>query len=163
MTSTYLVMLDEARQNFLQLENLFSALDTKASILIAIDAIILTSLTIIPEFNKQSHFIQLFVISLPVLSIAYAILCLYPRTWDRPCSEKIVSKYIDLELDPTVVQLAKTYAKWESELLSIYIEKLFCFKNSLKLVILSIALWVGLLLIFLFPLGFLGQHVRFCN
>ncbi len=150
MTSTYLVMPDEARQNFLQLENLFSALDTKASILIAINAIILTSLTIIPEFNKQSHYIQFFLVSLPVISIAYAILCLRPRTWDRPCSEKIVSKYIDLELDPTVVELAKTYAKWESDLLIIYIEKLFCFKNSFKLVILSTVLWVVLLFIFLF-------------
>ena len=149
MSNTYSLMLDETRQNFLQLENLFSALDTKASILIAIDAIILTSIALIPKFNEQNNFIQFFVVSLPALSIAFAILCLYPRTWDRPCSEKIVSKYMDLDLDPTVVELAKTYAKWEADLRSLYKEKLFCFKNGLKLTILSSALWIVLLIIFL--------------
>lgn len=151
MGNTYLLVLEEARQNFFQLENWLPSLDTKASIMIAIDAIILTSLSLIPTFNKQNQFIQFFLISLPVLSIAFSVLCLYPRKWDRPSGEKIVSKYLDLELDPVVVELAKTYAKWEAGLWNIYNEKLFCFKIGLRLVVVSTALWVTLLIILLFP------------
>lgn len=116
MSNAYLLMLEEARQNFFQFENWLPTLDTKSSILIAIDAIILSSLTLIPRFNEQNLFVRIFIISLPVLSIAFSVACLYPRKWDRPDCEKIVSKYMERELDLTIVELAKTYARWETDL-----------------------------------------------
>jgi hypothetical protein len=63
------LLVEDARSNFFQLEDWMSALDLKASIIIAIDAIILSSLEQTTNFSHQVSPLRFEIVLAPFLSI----------------------------------------------------------------------------------------------
>lgn len=148
MDETYSLMEEEARQSFYQLEVLMTSLDIKASVMIAIDAILVASLEPIVDFSHQLPIFRFLIILPLIISVVFAMGCLWPRSFMHSHSMKLIDKYGDSDFRTAVTTLAKTYAKWEEDLFAIYTSKFGFFENSV--IFTSVSLIV--LLMFFIPL-----------
>jgi len=77
--STHSLMVDDTRLNFFQRENWMTALDLKSSVMIAIDAILISASEPTTHFSQQIPILQLLIIVPPFLSIMLALCCLCIR------------------------------------------------------------------------------------
>lgn len=59
MDELWNLMAEETKQSFSELQNLVSALDVKSSIVVAIDAILLAALSLIPNFSSLRLIIRI--------------------------------------------------------------------------------------------------------
>jgi hypothetical protein len=125
------LIAEETRQSFTDLQNLFLSLDIKSSIVLAIDAILLAALSLIPNFANLDIIIRVLIFAPLFFSLISAICCLCPRKWDKISGENLVREYEEAE-DPNYVacEISKTRSDLEHKLQDIYIKKLSCFNVS---------------------------------
>lgn len=143
------ILLEETRGSFFRIESWVASLDLKSSIIIAIDAILLSSLELTTHFSQQNSILR-FLITLPILlSITLAFCCLWPREWDGPHGLSIINKCSSQESAYTASVLARTYADWEDKLFEVYKNKFSCFENSVVFTMISMEI------LFAFFIGFI--------
>lgn len=136
--STHSLMVDDARLNFFQLENWMTSLDLKSSIMIAVDAILVSILEPITHFSQQIPILQLLIITPLFLSVITALFCLWPRSWPRPNSMSTINNYSDKRFDYAASKLAQNYANGEGKLKVIYEDKFEYFQISIVLTMISL-------------------------
>ena len=138
MGNIYDLMLEEARSNFFQFENLISNLDVKAFGVVAIDAILLSAFVSILSSWKPTVPAYYYVPSLfLVVSLVFMTFCIWPRTWKRQNGEKIISKYGTFNPEDAAGQLAVNYAQAEMKLAKTYDIKLRFFETGLVLTVIA--------------------------
>jgi hypothetical protein len=124
MNELWGLLAEETRQSFSNLQNLVLALDSKASTILAIDAILLTAFTLIPNVTSL-NLVYRIIIFLPLLiSVVFAIACLYLRDWDIIEGEKLLETYEHVSnIDDVVKDIVETRACHETKLLEIQKKK----------------------------------------
>lgn len=144
------LIVEETRQSFLRLESLMMNLDLKSSIIIAIDAILMSSLDLTTLFKDQISILR-FLIVLPLfISIVFAFCCLWPRGWKGPTGTSTINECANIDFYRASCMLAGTYAKdWEINLAEVYRGKFECFEKSVVFTMIS------LVIIFAFFFGYI--------
>jgi hypothetical protein len=138
--STHSLIVDDIRANFFQRESWMTALDLKSSIMIAIDAILISGAESITFYSKQIPIMQFFTIIPPFLSIMMALFCLWPRTWSRPNSISTINDYADKRFDYAASKLARNYAQDDEYLKNIYNDKFEYFQLSIVFAVISLVI-----------------------
>ncbi|GEM_PF-2179933 len=144
--STHSLMVDDARSAFLQLENWMNSLDLKASIMIAINAISISSLEPTMHFSQQIPILKFLIIVFPFTSIILALCCLWPRSWTRPNGMNTIECYADKKFDYAASKLAKNYANGEKKLKEAYNDKFEYLQLSIICTVISLGLSFMLIL-----------------
>ena len=131
-------LAEETRQSFSDLQNLVLALDGKASTLLAIDAILLTAFSLIPNVT-HFNLINRVIIFIPlILSTLSAICCLYLRKWYIIDGNKLVAEYEYAgDIDYVACEIVKTRADLEAKLLGVQKDKSVCLHISMLFTILA--------------------------
>jgi hypothetical protein len=132
------LMVEDTRLNFFQLENWMTSLDLKSSIMIAVDAILVSTLEPITHFSQQIPILQLLIITPLFLSVIMALFCLWPRSWPRPVGMSTINDYSDKRFDYAASKLARNYAEGEKKLKVIYEDKFEYFQISIVLTMISL-------------------------
>jgi len=115
---------EETRQSFSDLQNLVLALDGKASTILAIDAILLTAFSLIPNII-HFNLVYRILIFIPLLfSVFSAICCLHLRGWDVMDADKLITEYncatdADVDVSCVACEIVKTRADLFAKLLKI--------------------------------------------
>lgn len=148
MSDIYSLMVEESRQNFFQVENLFSAIDTKAFGVVTIDAILFPIFAYILSL-KQHPTLLLYVPSFILLvSLIFLILCIWPYEWRRQISLATINKYGNIPYEKAASQLAINYANWEDQLTAKYWDKYWCFKRGLIITVSALISEIFIYLLF---------------
>ena len=143
-------MCEETRQSFSDLQNLVLALDNKASMILAVDAILLTAFSLIPSVIHFNLIYRIIIFAPILISVLAAICCMYLRTWHIMNGSNLVAEYEYAEdIDYTACEIAKTRACLEAKLLAVQKDKsIFLYISTLFTIL---ALIVGVIIfIFLF-------------
>ncbi|OPY52079.1 MAG: hypothetical protein A4E48_01257 [Methanosaeta sp. PtaU1.Bin060] len=150
MTDLWDLMADETRESFSELKNLMMGLDTKASIIIVINGVLLAALSLIQSEFVHLGIIYRILILLPLfLSVGSAIGCLYPRRWSWLGGQEIIDKYqCEDNADLVACQISKTRAGEEDKLRKLYDEKFDWFECSFWFMAVTL-IFVGILFIYL--------------
>lgn len=131
------LMADDARQSFFQLENLMSALDTKAFGVVAIGAVLFSIYAYV--INNIFKFYSLYLpYSILILSLVFMGGCIFPRNWKRGSSLKTIKEYGNLDFEDAANKVAMNYARWEDKLYKTYRKKFVLFKIGLSFMGLSV-------------------------
>jgi hypothetical protein len=114
------LICEETRQSFSDLQNLVLALDNKASTILAVDAILITVFSLVPNSIHVNFIYRIVIFSALLLSVISAICCLYLRKWDIMDGNKLVEEYQNAEdVDHVACEIAKTRAALEVKLLGV--------------------------------------------
>lgn len=132
MTDLWELVAEETRESFSELESLVSTLDVKSSIVVVIDGVLLTALSLIQDDFRHLNIIIRVLILLPLfLSVLFSAGCLFPRKWNRIFGPNLINEY-ECSEDPDFVacEISKTRSELEKTLQKVYDNKFMLFRIS---------------------------------
>lgn len=139
MSEKHNLLIEETRQSFFELESLTISVDNKAYGMIAFIAVLVTISVYITTLYPGWYPVYLSP-ALLVVSLLFALLCIYPREWFRPDVEESIKLFESMDSDAIAMQLSASYVSSERSLSEIYINKFGYLKCCLLITICAIVI-----------------------
>jgi len=136
-----ILLQDDARQSFFQLENLIFNIDAKAFGLVAIDTIFITISGYYLGITKWNFWYIPTVVF--CLSLIFMLLCAMPRFYDRRDPVKGINDATNKSSEYVAAQIAVDYAHlFEKMANGVYRQKIFLFVIGILLTVFGIILLI---------------------
>lgn len=145
----HILLVEETRQAFFQLENLTTSIDNKAFGMIALDTILLSMFVYMSTLYSS---ILLYVAPVLITTALIAILiCVKPRKWYSPNNEETIKLFKNKSFGEISRILAANYTSYDMVLWKIYNHKVEYLKYGVWITIISVVVEAIALLYLIFP------------
>jgi len=121
MSDIYDLMAEEARQSYFQLENVTSALDSKAFGVVTADALLFSVFAFIN--SPLSNVLFYIPIVLIIISFISLLIGVWPRHFQRQFCDDTIRNYGTWDSKKALAQIAANYADLESRQFRVYKKK----------------------------------------